>query len=100
MGTSGWSAYGDDDDDVVDNDDVVDDDDDEDERCSLCVVSSELRVEGCGAGLSFFGEGGLLGAAALFHCAACEGSVTVAVTGVFVFWDCRATLKRFGRLLP
>jgi len=52
--------------------------------------------------LSFFpGDGGLLVGMleAPFHCAAWEGRVTVVVT-VFVFCDCRATLKRFGLLLP
>jgi hypothetical protein len=66
---------------------------------SVCAVSSEGRADG-GADLSFsfLGEAGLLGRAELFHWAACEGRVTVAVTVlVLVFCDCSATLTRFGR---
>jgi hypothetical protein len=34
-----------------------------------------------------------------FHCAACDGSVTVVAT-VLVFWDWSATLNRLGLLMP
>jgi len=47
------------------------------------------------ASLDLTGDAGGL---ADFHCAACEGRVTVVVT-VFAFCDCRATLKRFGLLV-
>ncbi len=64
---------------------------------SLWADSSDAREDSdVDFSLSFRGEAGLLGAAELFHCAACEGRVTVVET-VLALCDCRATLIRFGR---
>jgi hypothetical protein len=46
---------------------------------------------------SFFGEAWFVGMAELFHWAAWDGRVTVAVT-VLVHCACKATLYRFGLL--
>jgi hypothetical protein len=80
LGTSGWSTY-------------------EDEvRSAWLAGSSEVRDDRDVAfSFSFLGEAGLLGIVELFHWAACDGRVTVAVT-VLAFWACRATLNRFGLL--
>ena len=58
----------------------------------LDVEEASLDLVGDAGGLA------ALGRLEDFHCAACEGSVTVVVT-VFAFCDCRATLKRFGLLV-